>query len=188
LRIIDKEARRLSFLVDGILSFSRSSTSMLSPVSTDVAAEVAEIVAGFAPLAEAQGVRIVSQLQGGIVAEVDRGALRQVLLNLLDNAVRYGPPGQLVTVTTTSVGDRWTLEVTDQGPGVPAAERDRIFAPYYRMSRDAGGAVGGTGIGLAVVRRLVEEHRGEVRVVPADGGGSRFVVSLPVPLQEVRSS
>jgi signal transduction histidine kinase len=183
LRIIDKEARRLSFLVDSILSFTRSRRGELSPVTTDVATEIDEIIEGFGPLAEAHGVRLTTRLQRGIVASVDRGALRQVLLNLLDNAVRYGPPGQNVTITTTSAGDIWTLEVVDEGPGIPPDERERIFDPYYRMTRDAGGAVGGTGIGLAVVRRLVEEHKGRVHVAGANGNGevgARFVVALPI--------
>src|SRR6185436_6274642 len=112
LRIIDTEARRLSFLVDSILSYTHSQTSQLSPVRTDVATEIDEIIKGFEPLAEAQGVRLTTSLQRGIVADVDRGALRQVLLNLLDNAVRYGPPGQTVTITTASAENKWTLEVT----------------------------------------------------------------------------
>ncbi len=183
LGIIDQEARRLSFLVDSILSFTNSKPSRLSPVSTDVAVEIDEIVSGFEPLAQAQGVRLTTKLEPGIVADIDRGALRQVLLNLLDNAVRYGPPGQNVTITTSSNGDTWALEVADQGPGIPPEERERIFAPYYRMKRDAGGAVGGTGIGLAVVRRLVKEHGGRVHVVQANGeggSGARFVVALPI--------
>lgn len=188
LRIIDKEARRLSFLVDSILSFTHSRPGQLSPVRTDVATEIDEIVSGFEPLAQAQGVRLTTRLERGIVAGVDRGALRQVLLNLLDNAVRYGPRGQNVTIATTSAGDTWTLEVADEGPGIPADERERIFAPYYRMKRDAGGAVGGTGIGLAVVRRLVTEHRGRVHVASANGDGAvgaRFVVALPIDVPGV---
>jgi signal transduction histidine kinase len=183
LRIIDQEARRLSLLVDSVLDFTHSRRSQVSPVSTDVAVEIDEIVSGFEPLAQAQGVRLTTELERGLVANVDRGALRQVLLNLLDNAVRYGPPGQSVTITTRSAGDSWTLEVIDEGPGIPADERERIFAPYYRMQRDASGAVGGTGIGLAVVRRLVQEHGGRVHVVPArgeEGVGARFVVVLPI--------
>lgn len=183
LRIIDKEARRLSFLVDGILSFTHTQRGRLSPVRTDVAAEIQEIVEGFEPLAEAQEVRLTTGLQPGIVADVDRGALRQVLLNLLDNAVRYGPSGQNVTITTKAAGERWTLEVADEGPGIPSDEHDRIFAPYYRMKRDEGGAVGGTGIGLAVVHQLVEEHGGEVRVAPTSRNGARgarFIVALPM--------
>lgn len=188
LRIIDQEARRLSFLVESILNFSHSRPAQLLPVSTDVAAEIDEIVSGFEPLAQAQGVRLTTRLERGIMADVDRGALRQVLLNLLDNAVRYGPPGQRVTITTSSAGDTWTLEVADEGPGIPLEERERIFAPYYRMKRDAGGAVGGTGIGLAVVRRLVDEHRGRVHVVSANGNGAhgaRFVVALPIVVTRV---
>ncbi|MES2521944.1 MAG: HAMP domain-containing sensor histidine kinase [Gemmatimonadota bacterium] len=183
LRIIDKEARRLSFLVDGILNFTGARAGRLSPVSTEIATEITEIVCGFEPLAAEQGVRLVTHLERGIVASVDRGALRQVILNLLDNAVRYGPSEQTVTITTASAGASWTLEVADEGPGIPAEEVDRIFAPYYRMKRDAGGAVGGTGIGLAVVRRLVTEHGGRVYVAPMNGdaaAGARFVVELPM--------
>jgi len=183
LRIIDKEARRLSFLVDSILSFTHSRRGRLSPVSTNIAAEIDEIVSGFEPLAEAHGVRLTTRLERGIVASVDRSALRQVVLNLLDNAVRYGPSGQDVTITTSAAGDTWTLEVADEGPGIPGDERERIFTPYYRMERDTGGAVGGTGIGLAVVRRLVEEHRGRVHVTSANGdgaAGARFIVALPI--------
>lgn len=182
LRIIDKEARRLSFLVDSILNFSNAGSSRLSPVRTDIAVEIEEIVCGFAPLAEAQGVTLVSRLERGIVASVDRGALRQVLLNLLDNAVRYGPPDQRVTIATARAREGWTLEVADEGPGIPADERERVFAPYYRMQRDVGGAVGGTGIGLSVVRRLVEEHGGQTHVAAEDDGarGARFVVTFPI--------
>jgi signal transduction histidine kinase len=190
LRIIDKEARRLSFLVESILNFTHSRREQLSLVRTDVAAEVDEIIGGFEPLAQAQGVHLTTRLERGIMADVDRGALRQVLLNLLDNAVRYGPPRQNVTITTKSAGDRWTLEVADEGPGIPADERERVFAPYYRMKRDAGGAVGGTGIGLAVVRRLVEEHGGQVHVRPPNGDGSPtgacFAIVLPIDAQAVR--
>jgi signal transduction histidine kinase len=190
LRIIDQEARRLSFLVDSILSFTRSQAGQLFPVSTDVAAEIEEIVSGFEPLAQAHSVRLTTHLERGLVAEVDRGALRQVLLNLLDNAVRYGPTGQNVTITTARAGDTWTIEVADEGPGIPEGERERIFAPYYRMKRDAGGPVGGTGIGLAVVRRLVKQHGGGVHVASTNGngdGGARFVVALPIAARGVSS-
>jgi signal transduction histidine kinase len=186
LRIIDQEARRLSFLVDSILSFTPSQSAQLAVVRTDVAAEVEEIVTAFAPLAEAQSVKLTTCLEPGLVVEVDRGALRQVLLNLLDNAVRYGPAGQRVNIATASATDAWTLEVADEGPGIPENERERIFAPYHRMKRDAGGAVGGTGIGLAVVRRLVEQHGGDVRVGAVDGHpGARFIVTLPTAIQRL---
>jgi two-component system OmpR family sensor kinase len=96
-----------------------------------------------------------------------------------------------VKITTASAGDTWTVEVADEGPGIPPDERERIFAPYYRMKRDAGGAIGGTGIGLAVVRRLVEQHGGMVRVSGVDGDGvrgARFVVTLPITAPVARDA
>lgn len=182
LAIIDKEARRLSFLVDSILTFTHTEPEKVSTVRTDVRIEIEEIVAGFEPLAQAEGVRLNAELQRDLVADVDRGALRQVLLNLLDNAVRYGPHGQTVTITAQSVGNLWTLTVADEGPGIPANEREHIFAPYYRLQRDAGGAIGGTGIGLSVVQKLVTRHGGRAYVdtVSSGSAGARFVVEFPI--------
>jgi signal transduction histidine kinase len=181
LRIIDQEARRLSFLVESILTFSALERDKVVPTRTDVAAEIDEIVTGFEPLASVHGVRVETSLERGLVANVDRAAMRQMLLNLLDNAVRYGPDGQTVKVMTESQNGTWRLIVEDQGKGIPASERERIFEPYYRMNRDARGEKGGSGIGLAVVRGLVEKHGGRVTVgEPTTGGGARFSLELPV--------
>lgn len=181
LRIIDQEARRLSFLVERILSFSALDRDKIVPAMTDVAAEVDEIVTGFEPLASMHGVRLETRLERGLVANVDRAAMRQMLLNLLDNAVRYGPEGQTVQVTTESRNGTWRLTVEDQGKGIPATERERIFEPYYRLHRDARGEKGGTGIGLAVVRSLVEKHGGRITVSEtAAGSGARFSLDLPL--------
>jgi signal transduction histidine kinase len=181
LRIIDQEARRLSFLVESILSFSSLDRDNVAPRMTDVATEIDEILTGFEPLASIRDVRIETTLERGLVANVDTAAMRQVLLNLLDNAVRYGPDGQTVKVTTESSNGTWRLNVEDQGMGIPATERERIFEPYYRLNRDARGEKGGSGIGLAVVRGLVEKHGGRVTVTDAAAGsGARFSVELPV--------
>lgn len=187
LRIIDQEARRLTFLVESILNFSRLDRGRVSPAVTDIAAEVDEIVTTFEPLAAAKQVRVVRALQPNLSASVDRGALRQVLLNLLDNAVRYGPPGQTVSVRTGASNGTWELVVEDQGPGIPVGQRDRVFESYYRMPRETDAATGGSGIGLAVVRGLVEQHGGAVRVQgTGNGTGARFVVTLPMgPAQEM---
>jgi signal transduction histidine kinase len=181
LRIIDQEARRLTFLVESILSFSSLDREKVVPTMTDVAAEIDEIVTGFEPLASNHSVRLETNLERGLVASVDRSAMRQMLLNLLDNAVRYGPEGQTVKVMTESHNGTWRLTVEDQGKGIPTTERERIFEPYYRMNRDARGEKGGSGIGLAVVRGLVEKHGGHVTVDdPAAGSGARFSIELPL--------
>jgi signal transduction histidine kinase len=181
LEIIDQEARRLTHLVENVLQFSRNERSVtrLSPEPTDLAEEVLEVVESFEPIAVARGVTLQAQLGEGCKTEVDRSALRQVLLNFLDNAVKYGPPGQTVTVGTGCAGDDLRLWVDDQGPGIPARERSRVWEPFQRLERDANSAVAGSGIGLSVVRDLVSLHGGRAWVEDAPGGGARFIVALP---------
>jgi signal transduction histidine kinase len=181
LEIIDQEARRLTHLVENVLQFSRNERSVtrLSPEPTDVACEVREVVESFQPIAAARGVSLATQLGDGCTTEVDRAALRQVLLNFLDNAVKYGAPGQTVTVGARCQPDALELWVDDQGPGIPARERERVWEPFQRLERDANSAVAGSGIGLSVVRDLVTLHGGRAWVEDAPGGGARFAIRLP---------
>jgi signal transduction histidine kinase len=123
---------------------------------------------------------IREQLDEGVVASVDRGAIRQVLLNLLDNAVKYGPAGQAVEIGLQADGGTARIWVRDQGPGIPPRERGRVFAPFVRLKRDAASAIAGSGIGLSVVAQLAALHGGRARVEDAPGGGARFIVELPV--------
>src|SRR5438034_4218400 len=196
LEIIDQEARRLTHLVENLLHFSRSERQVtrLSPARAPLAPLVQEALEGFAPLAGARGVRLRSELAEGVVAPVDADALRQMLLNLLDNAVKYGPSGQTVTLGLTVADGRARVSVDDEGPGIPAAERERIWDRFWRLERDRGSAVAGTGIGLSVVRELVALHGGRTWVEDApasergDRAGSRFVIELPlVPLAHAAS-
>lgn len=101
-----------------------------------------------------------------------------MLLNLLDNAAKYGPRSQEIVVGIESRNGATRLFVEDQGPGIPEAERERIFERFYRLPRES---AAGTGIGLSVVRDLVTRHGGRTFVETASGGGSRFVVELPAP-------
>src|SRR5437879_1542036 len=169
LEIIDQEARRLTHLVENLLHFSRSERRLarLSPALAPLAPLVSEAAEGFAPLAAARGVTLCTELTDGVVAPVDADALRQMLLNLLDNAVKYGPSGQTVTLGLTVADGRARVSVDDEGPGVPAAERERIWDRFWRLERDRGSAVAGTGIGLSVVRELVALHGGRTWVEDA---------------------
>ena len=179
LAIIDQEARRLTHLVENLLHFSRSERQSLrvAPVPIVLGPAIRAVLESFSPLAETRQVRLVTHLADGVVAQADEGALRQMLLNLLDNAVKYGPDGQTVTVgTDPTTGDRVRLWVQDQGPGVPATDRKHIWDQFWRLERDRGTAIAGTGIGLSVVRELATLHRGRVSVEVAPGGGARFVV------------
>jgi signal transduction histidine kinase len=186
LRIIDQEARRLTYLVENVLSFSRAErkANRISSAPTELEREVRDALEMFGPLARSRRATLRSELEHGVTLEVDRDALRQVLLNLLDNAVKYGPRGQTVTVGMAAAsenggGPRVRLWVEDQGPGIPAADRDRVWEPYVRLDRDVDGATGGSGIGLAVVRELVTLHDGRTWLEQAVGGGTRVVIELP---------
>ncbi len=182
LEIIDQEARRLTHLVENLLHFSRSErrSVRVALVPTLLGPCVRAMVESFTPLAETRHVRLLTSFPEGIVASVDESALRQMLLNFLDNAVKYGPDGQTVTVGLDPVrNDRTRLWVQDQGPGVPPGDRERIWEQFWRLERDRGSAIAGTGIGLSVVRELATLHRGRVWVETAPGGGARFVLELP---------
>jgi signal transduction histidine kinase len=178
------EARRLMNMVDNILHFARAERGLatVAPQAEALAPLVRATVQSFAPLAD--GVRFREVVSDDVVALVDAGALRQVLLNLLDNAVKYGRPGQTVTVGVGVHGNgtaqRARLWVDDEGEGIAEADRRRVFAPYVRLARHQGAAHGGSGIGLSVVSELARLHGGEAWVEAAPTGGARFVVVLPL--------
>ena len=187
LEIIDQEARRLTHLVENLLHFSRSErrATRLSPAPAPLATLVRQTVEAFTPLASARGVALRTELADGVVATVDADALHQMLLNLLDNAVKYGPPSQTVTIGLSTTDSQARIWVEDEGPGIPAADRDRVWERFCRLERDRGSAAAGTGIGLSVVRELVALHGGRAWVEDAPatrsgGHGARFVIELPL--------
>src|SRR6266540_2948525 len=183
LAIIDQEARRLTHLGENLLHFSRSErqATRVVPEPTALAPLVQEVIEGFAPLAAARGVSLQATVAEGLVAPVDPGAVRQMLLNLLDNAVKYGPTGQTVTVGAASQPNGAArLWVDDCGPGVPRPDRERVWDRFWRLERDRGSAVAGSGIGLAVVRELASLHHGRAWIDESgDAGGTRVVIELP---------
>jgi signal transduction histidine kinase len=186
LQIIDQEARRLTYLVENVLAFARAErrASRISPTEVELEREVRDALEAFAPLAKARRTTVRLNVEHGLTAHADRDALRQILLNILDNAVKYGPVGQTLTVGTSRAGTAVRLWIDDQGPGIPAEERNRVWEPYVRLVREAEGGTGGSGIGLAVVRELVALHSGRVWAEDAPltagvGGGTRVVLELP---------
>lgn len=187
LDIIDQEARRLGHLVDKVLCFDRveRGENTLMTEQTELASLVREVLEAFTPLATARHVQVSVSLDDNVIAEVDRGAMRQVLINLLDNAVKYGPSGQTISVglDRTTDGRSARIRVEDEGPGIPASERERIWQPFHRLDRDANSAIAGSGIGLALVRNLTVAHGGCVFVEEGATGGSRFTIEIPCTAQ-----
>jgi signal transduction histidine kinase len=175
---IDRESRRLAYLVENVLRFAtlEGHQATVSEV-IDPALEVAHIIAEFRPLAESRGVAIELEAGPTPLVFVPADALRHILVNLLDNAVKYGPPEQKVRVSVHADGPRVTIAVQDEGPGVSGREHEAIWRPFIRGS--AAGASGGSGIGLTIVRELARAHGGMARAERGGERGTRFVVTLP---------
>jgi len=184
LAIIDQEARRLTHLVENLLHFSRSErqTTHITPEPTALAPLVQEVIDGFAPLAAARGATLAASIPEDLVVPADPGAVRQMLLNLLDNAVKYGPAGQEVRIGATRDNGVARVWVDDGGPGIPRADRERVWVRFWRLERDRDSAVAGSGIGLAVVRELASLHHGRAWIDETErgtGAGTRVVIELP---------
>ncbi|HEV2733779.1 MAG TPA: HAMP domain-containing sensor histidine kinase [Longimicrobiaceae bacterium] len=178
---LERETTRLTALVDNVLHFSRAERGATGGDRETVClADYLEgIVRGFAPLAASRRVSVETRFEPGLFAPLHAESFRQVLLNLLDNAVKYGPQGQTVLVTAEAADGGVRIAVEDRGPGIPPRERERIWEPFRRGEGAVGSVAVGSGIGLAVVRELVEWHEGTARVEEAPGGGARFVLRLP---------
>ena len=179
--IIDREVLRLQHLVDGVLQFRRG-REVGVPVAretVDVVAETRVLVEEFRPLAVGKGTTLRLETSGEATMPMESGALRHIVINLLENAAKYGARIQDVVVGVHADPKQVVLTVDDDGPGVPEPERERIWQPYARGSAAAARGASGSGIGLAVVRDVVRRHGGTVAIERAPSGGARFMVRLP---------
>jgi signal transduction histidine kinase len=182
LQVIDKEARRLSILVDNILRFSRveRGSEAVKLSSQPLFPLVREISDQFRGLMQEGRLILSSDINEDLEVMLDEDAFRQMFVNILDNAVKYSPSGQDVDVSLSVDAGRVDVAVEDRGAGIPASETDRIWEPYYRAPDTRKLAIGGTGIGLAVVRELARLQAAYVSVSERQGGGSRFVIGFDI--------
>jgi signal transduction histidine kinase len=140
-------------------------------------------------LAEDKEVSVACNVQGNVSVEGDRARIKQVVVNLLDNAIKYTPAGGSINLNVYAREDKAVIEVADTGIGIPSGALPHIFDRFFRVdkarSRDAGGA----GLGLAIVKSICAAHGGQVSVESSEGHGSRFTVELPLarPGQRMRN-
>jgi signal transduction histidine kinase len=180
IEFISSEAKRLTTIVDALLDVARLDAGELdvSLVATDVGSVVTDVVA--AAGSAANGHRVVAEVgPDPVAAQADPGKLRQVLDQLVSNAVKYSPRGGVVSVSVQRHDDAVEVAVADEGVGIPVSEHERIFAKFYK----AGGGQG-TGLGLFIAQGLVREMGGRIRVDSEEGRGSTFAFELPVAKQE----
>ncbi|MGH7944130.1 MAG: sensor histidine kinase [Opitutaceae bacterium] len=182
LDIIDKNANRLTLLIDDLLLLAKLDSGRLSldlqPVSLHAAAQ--EAIDDAALIARARSVVLRNEVAPHAVALADPDRLRQVLANLIDNAIKYGRVAGTVVVLGRVLDPRYIeLGVQDDGPGISAEARARVFERFYRVDKARAREQGGTGLGLAIVKNVVEAHGGDVRVESAAGQGTTFYLTLP---------
>ena len=179
---IASESQRLTAIVDALLDVARVDAGDLQVelAPTDVRAVVADVVE--TAQANPDGHRFVVDVpEGPLEAQADADKLRQVLNQLVDNAVKYSPDGGTVTVGCRPNGETIELHVSDEGVGIPATEQERIFAKFYRGEAAAarGGVAGGAGLGLFIAQGLAGAMGGRIRVASQEGRGSTFSLALP---------
>jgi len=182
--LIRTEGRRLSEMVEQILTFAGAQAGRLKyhfePV--DVMEVIRRVVTAVTPAAQQAGVFIETRAPAEPpLAVADPAALAQCLRNLVGNALKYAAAGKWVGISASREdGGRWVeIRVEDRGPGIPPADLPHIFDPFYR-GRNAGEAqIHGAGLGLSLVKGVIEAHRGSIRVESRPGEGARFLLRLP---------
>jgi two-component system phosphate regulon sensor histidine kinase PhoR len=186
LRVIDRHSERLGRLIDDLLTLSdlELGRSPLNTSEVDVAAAVDDVMQIFAEQSSRKRLRLVANVTGDVATvHADGDRLRQVLINLVDNAVKYTPENGLVTVHVASVqeaGERMLrLAVEDSGPGIPARDLTRLTERFFRVDKARSRELGGTGLGLAIVKHIVQLHGGRLEIRSAVGQGTTVSVFLP---------
>jgi two-component system phosphate regulon sensor histidine kinase PhoR len=178
--LVRRQAQRMRELIDDLtdLSLIESGSVVLSPETVDLRALAAETAEELRATARSRDVAIRIESPDGVAVEGDRRRLGQILRNLLDNAVKFSPPGGTVRIAVGRVDDRPSVVVEDEGPGIPAGEQDRIFQRFYQVDRSRSKVRPGTGLGLAIVKHLAQLHGAEVTVTSEPGSGSAFRVTF----------
>ena len=189
LQVMLQQAERLSRLVDQLLDLSRLESGEIRLDLGDI--ELSSLVRSVSSEIEAVRRDHLVEISEEIPHDVppvwgDRERIHQVLFNLLDNAVRYTPPGGRVVVTARRVGARCEVRVEDTGPGIPAEHLPFLFERFYRVDQARSRGEGGTGIGLAIARSVVEAHGGRIWAESEVGRGSVFAFELPLAATDTR--
>ena len=178
------EAGRLTYLIENVLTYSRATRNelRLEAAPVDVDGIIVELSRTVAPMATAAGMTLRTAAESGLVAAGDRAAVLQILVNLVDNAIRHGKAGGQTLVSAERAGDAVRFLIDDDGPGIPRRDRERIWKRFVRLEGRTRAT--GSGIGLSVVAELVAAMDGRTWVTDSPLGGARFVVEIPAGVAE----
>jgi heavy metal sensor kinase len=175
---VREEVDRMSRTVDDLLTLATVDQGLvLHREAVDVRALAGAVIAGLEAMADARGVAVVVEGEP-VVVQGDPERLRHAIRNVVDNAIGFSPAGSVVTVRTVRAGEFARLVVEDEGPGIPAEQRERVFDRFHRADPSRTRATGGSGLGLAITREIVLAHGGVVRA-GAGARGARVTIDLP---------
>jgi heavy metal sensor kinase len=176
-----EELVRMTRLTDQLLTLSRrdAGVEQFAPVPLDLRSVVSGVVEGLRPLAESRGVRLGLAAEAPVPIAGDEGRLRQVFINLLDNALKYTPEGGTVTVQVGQQSQGGVVTVTDTGIGIPPEHLPHVFERFYRVDKSRSRAEGGTGLGLSIAQSIVASHGGRIELKSEPGVGTTCTVTLP---------
>jgi signal transduction histidine kinase len=183
LRVIGKESERLTHLINNVLDLTRieQGRKTYRMREVDLAVVVRETLDAYAFQLEQQGFALESRLEEGIPpVSADPDAVTQALLNLMDNAVKYSTGRKVMKVELHQEDGHAVISVEDRGQGIPAREHARIFEKFYRVEKSLVHDVKGSGLGLSLVKHIVDAHGGRVTVESRPGVGSRFSLHFPL--------
>ncbi|MGB5527385.1 MAG: ATP-binding protein [Gemmatimonadota bacterium] len=177
-------SRRMQALVDDLLDLSRieSGAWKPEPVALELGTVTREVWSTFDRRPDDPGVALNVAAPEGLVVHADPDALRQILRNLLDNALRYAPASTAVSVSAAHEDNSVRIVVEDEGPGIPTAHLERVFERFYRVDAARSREAGGTGLGLSIVKHLVGAHGGEIGIESEVGNGTRVWIVFPRPM------
>lgn len=181
LSLTESEVRRLSRLVDALLKLSRLERRS-QPMNEEVCdvGELAEaVVVSHEMLVQDSGLKIEAHVEGTVKAVCDKDMIKQAVANLVSNAVRYTPEGGRIDVTVRRENGWAVIDVSDTGIGLSPEEEKMVFSRFWRADSDRGRKSGGLGIGLSVVKEIVSQHKGQIKVKGEKGIGSTFTIMLP---------
>ena len=176
-----EEVDRLTRLVDTLLALSRADAGQvrLAHEPIDLSALASNVVQHLNDLAEEKGQRLTVETGGPVEARGDWLVLRQAVVNVLDNAIKHSPGGSPIGVSVGHDGEWGWIAVADEGPGIAAEDRERVFERFYRVDKARSREQGGTGLGLSLAKWAVESHHGRIELDTMVGEGSTFRIMLP---------
>lgn len=176
-----EEVERLKNIVESLFALSRldAGEGQMKFEAVDLAELAASTTDQMCLLAEDRRIVLACPNEGPVVTHADRSRLKQVLVNLIDNAIKFTPEGGRVEVRVSRRGDQAVLTVSDNGPGIPPEALPRIFERFFRVDKARSRELGGAGLGLAIVKSICTAHQGTIDVRSDEGRGSTFTVVLP---------